>query len=198
MEAFTEVLSQADLQALLASIAGFHDSMTKEAHLVNRAFVNPDHGMDMSHMFDLQLVVQSQWPPHGIELVFRGVRSLSVTDPGEYWGASGSVTAPAAGSPRRVIRLAFDSTLVVEAEQLLWRPRPEWLGHGTRLRGEVPAPEAVAATPIDTTWRQCSSCSEAWQAPADEIYARCPDCKEMTVLPGGAVEQRDAADGRRR
>jgi hypothetical protein len=193
MNGYTEILSQENLNALLSSIRGFHDSIAKEAHLINRAFVSADGGMDMTHAFDLQLLIQSQWPPYAMELVFAGVRSMTLDDPREYWGASGSVTEAATGTAPRVIRLAFDKTFQVVAEQLFWRPRPEWTGPSARLRGEVPAPAAVIATPVDSSWRQCSACAEAWQAATEELYSRCPSCKRVTIL-NGAVEQRDEPD----
>ena len=51
----------------------------------------------MTHRFDAQVLVQSQWEPFAVELLFQGIRELQLDDPGEYWGASGTVeliTAP--------------------------------------------------------------------------------------------------------
>jgi len=39
METYTEILAQEDMEKLLSTIAGFHDSMTKEVHLINRGYV---------------------------------------------------------------------------------------------------------------------------------------------------------------
>ena len=67
---YIEILSQKDMDELLNSVKGFHDSMTKEIHIINRGHVNPDHSMTMSHKFDGRLLIQSQWKPFAIELLF--------------------------------------------------------------------------------------------------------------------------------
>lgn len=35
------------MDRLMEAMAGFHDSMTKEIHLINRGAVEPDGGIDM-------------------------------------------------------------------------------------------------------------------------------------------------------
>ena len=60
--------------------------MTKEIHLINRGYVCPDKRMVMTHRFDAQVLVQSQWEPFAVELLFQGIRELQLDDPGEYWG----------------------------------------------------------------------------------------------------------------
>jgi hypothetical protein len=70
MKSYIEVKTQEDMVKLLNSIMGFHDSMAKEFHLMNRGWVDKDCQMMMSHSFDLQLLIQSQWEPYAIELIF--------------------------------------------------------------------------------------------------------------------------------
>ena len=59
MRSYQSILTQEDMDRLLDSISGFHDSMTKEIHLTNRAYVNPDHSMDMDHRYDAQVLTSS-------------------------------------------------------------------------------------------------------------------------------------------
>ena len=80
MKSYTEVKSQDDMEKLLNSIAGFHDSMAKDIHIANSGWVNEDHIMAMSHQFDVQLLVQSQWQPYAIELVFCNVRDTILSE----------------------------------------------------------------------------------------------------------------------
>ena len=48
--------------------------MTEEMHLINNGFVESDGAMEMGHRFDLRILVQTQWEPHAVALVFVGVR----------------------------------------------------------------------------------------------------------------------------
>ena len=111
MHSYQEVVTQPDMERLLDSIAGFHDSMTKEAHLINRGAVMPDHSMDMSHSFDAQVLIQSQWEPFALELLFTDVVSFDLKDAGEYRGASGQVENRHAPVAERLITLSFDKSL---------------------------------------------------------------------------------------
>ena len=74
---YSEITTQLEMDALLARVAGFHDAMAKELHLSNRGWVEPDRSMMMSHRFDARLLVQSQWDPVAIELLFIGIETLS-------------------------------------------------------------------------------------------------------------------------
>jgi hypothetical protein len=41
---------------------------------------------------------------------------------------------------------------------------------------------AVPATRLEGKWRQCSSCSEAWEEDVLIRVARCPACGKLTAL----------------
>ena len=182
MHSYRSVGSQVDMDDLLTSIAGFHDSMAKEIHLVNRGYVAPDKSMAMGHRFDAQVLIQSQWEPLALELLFIGIAELSMNDPGEYWGASGIVKAIDSPVKKTEITMSFDSALKIVCSQLLYRTRREWLGKQSFLRSEVPMPEAVSAHSLQDNWRQCSSCSDAWVEPLHEEFSYCPDCGLLTQL----------------
>src|SRR6185436_14021682 len=102
MQGYHEVASQLDMDALLNSTAGFHDSMLKELHATNRGYVSADHSMMMSHRLDGQFLIQSQWPPYALELAFLGIQRLELSDPGEYWGAEGKCEVVQAPVERRI------------------------------------------------------------------------------------------------
>lgn len=182
MRSYRSIRSQHDMDDLVASIVGFHDSMTKEIHLMNRGYVASDKSMMMGHRFDAQVLIQSQWEPMGLELLFIGITDLSMTDPGEYWGASGIVKVLDRTVENTEITMSFDSTLKIVCSQLLWRTRRDWLGKKSFLKSEVPMPEAVSAHSLQGNWRQCTSCSDAWEEPLHEEFSYCPGCGALTQL----------------
>lgn len=182
MHSYNPITCRADIDRLLASIAGFHDSMTKEMHLVNRAFVRPDASMVMGHRYDVQVLIQSQWEPFAIELLFTGVRELSLGTAGEYWGASGRVELITTPVEQQRITMMFDSELKIVSEHLWYRVRKDWLGRRAFLTSEVPCADTVPAHPLQDGWRQCSSCADAWQESPDKRLSYCPNCEQLTEL----------------
>ena len=128
MNSYHEVKTQDDMEKLLDSIAGFHDSMAKEFHISNRGWVNEDHSMVMSHQFDVQLLVQSQWEPYAIELVFCDVAELHISDCHEYWGAAGHVKYIKSPTAKLEIEMKFDASLSIKSTKLYYRSRTDWLG----------------------------------------------------------------------
>lgn len=195
MRHYSEITTPAEMEALLARVASFHDSMTKEVHIANRGWVGSDRSMMMSHRFDVRLLVQSQWDPGAIELLFIGVEQFSAGDPGEYWGASGIVEHLTAPVEKRRVQITFDSALTITAERLFVVDRPDWVGPQSQFGDEVPHPDLVAATRFDGHWRQCSSCADAFEVPGDVVYVLCPGCGSMTEVVDDAAQQADAADG---
>jgi hypothetical protein len=185
MQIYQEILTQEDMNKLLNTMAGFHDSMTKEVHLINRGYVDKDHGMVMSHRFDTQILIQSQCKPFAVELVFSNISELNITDPGEYWGSAGSIEKIVIPTEKTIIRMSFDSSLTVSAEKLFYRIREEWLGQRAFLKSEVPSIDAIISTRINDTWRQCSSCCDAWEEREDNEFSLCPSCGLLTELKRG-------------
>ena len=156
------------MDSLLNSIAGFHDSMTKELHIINRGYVAENFSMIMAHQFDAQILVQSQWKPYAVELMFSKVLHLNISDASEYWGASGFVKNIASLVERVEITMSFDKSLEIMAEQLFYRVRSDWLGKKAFFGSEVPSTEAIVATQTEDNWRQCSACCNIWEAPLNE------------------------------
>ncbi|MFZ0562062.1 MAG: hypothetical protein WBX02_20530 [Terriglobales bacterium] len=170
------------MDRLLASIVRFHDSMAKEIHLVNRGYVLPDKSMRMNHRYDAQILIQSQWEPFGLELLFVGIQELHLARAGEYWEGSGSVEVTTTPVETRRIKMAFDADLKVVSESLFYRIRREWLGNKAFLKSEVPSPDAVPSLVLQDKWRQCSSCQDAWEEEISEDFSHCPKCGNLTVL----------------
>jgi hypothetical protein len=183
MDSYYAVRSQDDMDRLLASIAGFHDSLTKEIHLVNRAFVRgSDKSMVMPARLDAQALIQSQWEPFAMELLFIGIRELHLSGAAEYWGASGVVEVVTSPVETKRVKLAFDSELKIASDYLFYRVREGWLGPRSFLRSEVPSFDAVPATVLQDRWRQCSSCLDAWEEQLTEVFSHCPQCGQLTEL----------------
>lgn len=182
MKHYQEVSNQGEMDGLLNSIGNFHDSMTKEIHIINRGAVLHDCKMLMNHQFDAQVLIQSQWQPYAVEILFVDVIELAIHDAGEYIGAAGLVGQESAYNEARKIEMKFDSSLKISARQLFYRVQSEYLGMKARLNSEVPSPSAVPAKVIDDSWRQCSSCSFAWEENLNEVYSVCPKCLSLTAL----------------
>jgi hypothetical protein len=182
MRSYDTIASQEDMDRLLASIAGFHDSMTKEIHLVNRGYVRPDKSMIMTHRFDAQVLIQSQWEPFAVELLFMGITELHLGNPGEYWGASGSVEVTTAPVEMKRIKMAFDSELTIVCQRLSYRVRKDWLGNKSFLKFEVPSADTVPAHIFENRWRQCSSCRDCWEEDLSEEFSYCENCGQLTEL----------------
>ncbi len=182
MNNYQEVSKQSEMNVLIDLMGNFHDSMTKEIHIINRGAVLPDHKMIMSHQFDAQVLVQSQWKPFAIELLFIEVLELSINDPGDYFLAAGSVEQQPVYNETRRIEMKFASSFKVSSRQLFYRVQSEYLGKKARFKSEVPSPKAIPAKVIDDNWRQCSSCGDAWEENPNEGYSVCPKCLLLTEL----------------
>jgi hypothetical protein len=182
MHSYQTVDSQQAMDQLVGSIAGFHDSMTKEIHLVNRGYVQPDRSMIMSHQFDAQILIQSQCEPFAIELLCIGIEELATADPGEYWDGAGTVTSDAKAGQKPRISMTFADGLRFACRDLRYRVRPDWLGKQCFLNGEVPSDDTVAASSLEQDYRQCSSCCDAWKASPDDEFSLCPSCGRITQL----------------
>ena len=176
MNGYHEITTQEEMDRLLDSMAGFHDSMTKEVHLINRGSVEPDGGMFMTHRLDAQVLLQTQAPPpRAAELVFIGIQEIRMEPPGEYFSATGTVERDLS------IRMSFDRSFEIRARRLFYRMRPDWLGSRAFLTSEVPSPDALKAILIGDGWRRCE-CGDAWQVDDKEPFSVCPACGSLTEL----------------
>lgn len=183
MRSYEEVMTGEDMEKLLDSIAGFHDSMMKEVHLIHRGAVLTDHCMEMSQTSDAQVLIQSQWPPFALELLFTNVKSFEMKGATDgYWGASGVVEDRHQPVVERTVTLTFDHSLKIVAERLHVRTRTEWLGNRPRFGPEVPAADAISARALTEGWRQCSRCADAWEEQPANEFSRCPGCGAITQL----------------
>jgi hypothetical protein len=179
---YKEVTTQAEMNVLLESIAGFHDSMAKEFYVINRGFVDHDKRMYSGFQFDGRFLIQSQWEPFCIELLFEDISCLEVGDAREYWAASGTVENITIPTTRRTIKMNFDASLKITASRLFFCERPEWLGVKAFFGQEIPASRMIEAIAIEENWRQCSGCAEIWEEEKEIEISRCPNCKQLTEL----------------
>lgn len=185
IKGYSEITDQEAMDALLGRMAGFHDSMAKELHLLNRGWVNEDRSMTMTHRYDARLLFQSQWEVVAVELLFLGVESLETGPPGDIWGGAGWVVRKAAPVEERRVSMSFDNSLKITAERLFFIERPAWTGPRARMGEEIPHPGCVPATAIGDPWRQCSACADAFEAPRGQRYVLCPGCSQLTELAEG-------------
>jgi len=181
MTGYREISSTEDLDRMLDRVAGFHDSLAKEFHVVNRGSVLPDLSMAMDHRFDGQFLIQSQGPPFALELVFSNITELHVNNPRECFSATGKVLCTGRNQ-EKAVELNFDGAIKIIARRLFHADRSDWLGHRAFLGREVPSVEAVHARKIEGRWRQCSAYSNAWAEEDGINFSLCPGCGKLTEL----------------
>ncbi len=179
---YREIINQQEMDALIGRVSGFHDSMAKELHILNRGWVGADRTMTMTHQFDLRLLVQSQFDPLAVELLFINVEQLSIGNPAEFDGATGTVEHEDAPRQSVSVTMSFDTALRIIATRLFVLDRPNWTGVQARFGTEVPMPGCTPAKLLDSSWRQCAACADAFKAPLDEVYAVCTGCGVLTEL----------------
>lgn len=182
MKDYSEVTTQKEMDALIYSMGDFHDSMTKEVHMINRGGVLEDHKMLMSHQFDAQVLIQSQWQPYAIELFFCDVQQVSVVNALDYASATGTVAQESKADETPLLTINFDSAVKISSRRLYFKVQPDFLGIRARLTSEVPAPNVFTARLLDGHWRQCSACTETWEDDPDQIYSVCPKCQMLTEI----------------
>lgn len=182
MNGYNEICNQIDLDTLINLMVSFHDSMVKEIHIINRGAVLSDKSMLMSHKFDARVLIQSQIASYPVELLFIDALVMNISDPGEFFGATGSIGQQSPHNETRIIEMKFDNDFHIISRQLFYRFQPEFLGMKTRFNSEIPSPKAIPARIIDEKWRQCTSCCEAWEENPNEVYSVCPNCHVLTEL----------------
>ena len=81
MSQWHQVQIQSDIDQLLETYGGFHDSCIVSLHYVSGTYVDDDNAMvfGSDDDFVLNIVFQRQWEPKGLELCFSGVRRFHIT-----------------------------------------------------------------------------------------------------------------------
>lgn len=185
MRGYIEVTTTHDLKKFEDVVDGFVDAIIKEMHVLNRSFVQKDsRGLVMESGFDVQIIFQSQNRDHDVEVILRGVRSLSQIDPDVFDDGMLCSIIETKGWPEREIKIGG-----LIGSQMFYRRRDK-AGEPPVLGPEIPSPEALPATPLDGDWRQCSQCCDAWKESESVVFSRCPSCGRLTELNGEPVGQR--------
>lgn len=174
MKGYTQVKTQADMDVLIETVSGFNDGLTKEIHIANRGFVDSSRRMHMGFQFDGQILIQSQEQFGAIELLFLGIKHLSATCAGYYEDAEGVIDD--------LVTIKFDSGLHIKAVELHYRFTPNNVGPKACLLSEIPSDSMAPAISIESGWRQCSVCANAWQEPESLEFSMCPECETITQL----------------
>jgi len=175
MRGFTEVTTEEELKTFEDVTDGFWDAIVKEARLLNRGHVEKDSRiLHPGRGFDVQILFQSQQRDHDVEVILCRAESCSFD---AFVFEDGMTCSIDRNGPKRVI--LFGS---IYADQLFYRTCPK-SGQGAVLGTELPSSVAVPASLIEPGWRQCSECCDAWQAPDDLVFSRCPSCGNVTELP---------------
>ncbi|MGF1505783.1 MAG: hypothetical protein ACFB51_11745 [Anaerolineae bacterium] len=173
---YTEIYRQETLSRFSMEFAGFRSAVMTELRFSTTAHYTSD-GLMMIKQENAQAVVQTA-SGSAVELVFHLIERVEIKQMGPFSG--GTITL--SGDDEENIRatVVFDGLMVI-CERLFYRHRPEWQpGRFSRLRGEIPTPEAIEAYLQDDDWRECSECAEAWFDP--EEFSYCPECGSLTQL----------------
>jgi hypothetical protein len=182
MRGYIEVTNADELKAFEDVIDGFVDAVIKEMHILNRSFVQKDDRWLVTGAgFDVQVIFQSQNRDHDVEVILRGVRSPSHIDPDVFDDGMLCSIKETKSWPEREIKIGG-----LCGSQLFYRTRDK-AGERPVLGPEIPSPVAFPATPLDSDWRQCSQCCDAWKELESVTYSRCPSCGQLNGEP---VDQR--------
>ncbi|MBU9722776.1 MULTISPECIES: hypothetical protein [Bacillaceae] len=111
---WTELKNQSDIDKLLHTFGGFHDSCLKELHMWTGTYVEQNFGMcfprDLGSDTNARVLFQRQWPnPAAIELLFEGVTKIQIVPP-----------------PAEYLPLIFDAQIVLHNDQFHWTDNDEW------------------------------------------------------------------------
>lgn len=177
MQGYIEICSQEDIQELLQKTAGFHDSITKEFRVVSNGYVDADKSMVGGGPFSAHLLIQTQWEPYAVEMIFINLVKLELLGQGDQYWATGKYIPK---STRSEIQFSFENKFNVTAERVFYAFRPEWVGRGPFLGSELPTPNAIPAQRADDLWRICTACWDAWECDTKTRFSRCPICGRMT------------------
>lgn len=185
MRDYREVVDTAGMEAMLQRIAGFHDSMVKELHMVSRAYLTVEQAICMARSRDLRLLINSQWDLPGVEFLCINVASMRWAGPTDgtneaAWGGLGTVTQAPGCVDRQEVRLKVDDDLSIVCERLFVAERPDWTGPQSRFAGEVPSPDSIAASDLGAQVWQCSSCAATFAEPLFGDWAYCSGCQQLT------------------
>ncbi len=177
MRGFTEVTTKFELQVFERAVGHFVDAVIKEAHLLHSTHVVPEsRAMAFGHGIDVQLIVQTQTVEFDIEIVLCGLNTPLVLTDLVYDDGLDCSIGDTGRWPAREIRIGD-----LRAARLFYRTRP-MSGPGAMLGPELPAPDAVPAASLQSGWRQCSECCDAWEELDAMVFSRCPSCGAMTEL----------------
>ena len=147
---WNHVETQSDADRLLETFGGFHDGCLHELHLWTGYSVNAEFMMTCATESGLgiRILVQRQGDsPSAIEMLFTGVRRLSVVDRVNYDSIIYSATLLVRDgliywatdddwlpeSPKA------DQTTFVSAQHLAWRDASDWMGDSFRVGLGPPA-----------------------------------------------------------
>ncbi len=109
---WTEVTDSDDVEVLLSTFGGFHDSCIKELHMWTGHFVDPDLSMRTSGDLDcnVRILCQRQWEnPSAVELWFEEVTELHVSP-----------------SPLNYDSIILEATLEVNNGSIYWADDGDW------------------------------------------------------------------------
>ena len=137
------------------------------------------------HLGRLRILIQSQLDGGTVEMVFAGIRELTMREPaveeaGEIFDVRLDVSSGQSIDKHRPVTFELGEAFRVVARRAFWRLRPKWLGPDPRLGDHVPAPGVIPAMPLPDNLRRCENCRHVWGN--HRILSMCPGCGQLTEL----------------
>ena len=174
---YIDITSQTDIDSLLKIANGFHDTLLKEFHLINRAYIDKELKMDMNFEYNARLIIQCQHEPLQIEFLLINISTITLEKPYEIY--SGNISKEEYESS---FKLSLDDSFSINSQKIYYRLETTKFGNSVFLGGQMPHPEMTESKKIDTNWRLCTNCGETWSEKEDILISVCPECNRVTIL----------------
>ena len=136
------IATQADAQALLEQVGGFHDGCLREAHVWTGHWVADDLSMAVDPTTCVRLLIQRQFRPlSAIELLFEHVTRFNLVPAPEHYEniireaalfVRGGIVYWADSGHWQPDHPARDDQTWIAARAAKWRDASEWLGESLR------------------------------------------------------------------
>jgi hypothetical protein len=177
IDKYTKITSN-NIDIFLSLVKDFHDSLIKEVHMINSAFVDKEKAMHMDISYNVRLVIQSQYNPIGIELLLIDVREMQFEKLFEIYGGNIEELI----ENEELFALNLDNEFRITCSKIYYQTKDDWYGNKVFSHGHIPTENTILSTNLDNNWRQCSECNEAWENDSTVKLEKCPKCNSLTEL----------------
>jgi hypothetical protein len=171
---YIQVTNQESIDKFLDSIGYFHDSLIKEVHLLDNAFVDEKRSMHVDFKLNGQFLFQTQLFDKDFELLLIGIKKIAWEEMPEIF--EGKIELLQENG--NFYRLTLDEEFELDVDKIYYRFLDKSLN--TTLYGQaVPDQQMYLAHKLADMWIQCSNCSATWES--HNVIDKCPICNVTTI-----------------